>query len=60
MPDSRLSGEPRGYQTELGMVLDDKDLLIGCGYCFCACRCAPQYPYSKQLRQQKQGGLASL
>jgi ferredoxin-like protein FixX len=33
------------YQTEHGVVLHSKDLCIGCGYCFYACRFgAPQYP----------------
>src|SRR5690349_42359 len=38
------------YQTDIGVVLHDKDLCIGCGYCFYACPFgAPQYPQASNF-----------
>ncbi len=38
------------YQTEEGVVLHNKDLCIGCGYCFYACPFgAPQYPQASNF-----------
>jgi formate dehydrogenase iron-sulfur subunit len=38
------------YQTEEGVVLHNKDLCIGCGYCFYACPFgAPQFPQASNF-----------
>jgi formate dehydrogenase iron-sulfur subunit len=38
------------YQTDIGVVLHNKDTCIGCGYCFYACPFgAPQYPQTSNF-----------
>ena len=38
------------YQTDIGVVLHNKDTCIGCGYCFYACPFgAPQYPQANNF-----------
>src|SRR5437867_12322347 len=49
------------YQTEIGIVLHDKDLCVGCGYCFYACPFgAPQYAQGSNFASRGKMDKCSL